>query len=62
MKSAESDMIKKTTTLVGFIGETKRTISEISLPAYTHGINLLEKFLIIDGDYIQHYNGKTLDS
>lgn len=46
----ESDMLKKTTTLVGFTGETKRTIGEISLPTYAQGVNLLEKFLIIDGD------------
>lgn len=39
--------MKRTTTLVGFSGETKRTIGEISLPMY---VNLLEKFSIIDGD------------
>ncbi|XP_074374437.1 uncharacterized protein LOC141714840 [Apium graveolens] len=46
----ESDMIKKSTTLVGFSGETKRTLGEITLPIYAQGVNLLEKFCIIDVD------------
>ncbi|XP_074377797.1 uncharacterized protein LOC141719326 [Apium graveolens] len=50
MDLAKSDMIKSTTTLVGFSGEKKRTIGEITLPTYAQGVNLLEKFLIIDGD------------
>lgn len=48
MGLAESDMIRKSTTLVGFSEKTKKTIGEISLPA--QGVNLLQKFLIIDGD------------
>ncbi|XP_074350042.1 uncharacterized protein LOC141689595 [Apium graveolens] len=47
---AESDMIKRSTTLVGFSGETKRTLGEITLPTYAQGVNLLEKFCIIDVD------------
>lgn len=47
---AESDMVRKSTTLVGFSGKTKTTIGEISLPTYAQGVNLLEKFLIIDGE------------
>ncbi|XP_074377826.1 uncharacterized protein LOC141719351 [Apium graveolens] len=46
----ESDMIKKLTTLVGFSGETKHTLGEITLPIYAQGVNLLEKFCIIDVD------------
>ncbi|XP_074336820.1 uncharacterized protein LOC141673994 [Apium graveolens] len=38
---AESDMLKRTTTLVGFSGETKRTMREIALPTYAQGVNLL---------------------
>lgn len=50
MGLAESDMVKRSTTLVGFSEETKRTSWEISLPPYAQGVNLLEKFLIIDYD------------
>ncbi|XP_074377880.1 uncharacterized protein LOC141719400 [Apium graveolens] len=44
----ERDIIKKYTTLVGFSGETKRTMGEITLPTYAQGINILENFCIID--------------
>ncbi|XP_074326783.1 uncharacterized protein LOC141664728 [Apium graveolens] len=50
MGLAESDMIKRSTTLVGFSGETKRTLGEITLSTYAQGVNLLEKFCIIDVD------------
>ncbi|XP_074337251.1 uncharacterized protein LOC141674442 [Apium graveolens] len=50
MGLAESDMLKRTTTLVGFSGETKRTMGEIALPIYAQGVNLLQKFVIIDYD------------
>ncbi|XP_074354097.1 uncharacterized protein LOC141693012 [Apium graveolens] len=50
MGLAKSDMIKKSMTLVGFSGETKRTLGEITLPTYTQGVNLLEKLCIIDVD------------
>lgn len=46
----ENDMTKKCTTLVGFSGETKRTIGKISLPTYAQVINLLQRFLVIDGE------------
>lgn len=48
MGLAKSDMVKKLITLVGFSGETKRTIGEISLPTYAQGVKFLQKFLIID--------------
>nr|XP_017245120.1 PREDICTED: uncharacterized protein LOC108216789 [Daucus carota subsp. sativus] len=50
MALEDSDMIKKPTTLVGFSGETKRTIGEITLPTYVKGVNILTKFLVIDCD------------
>ncbi|XP_074342102.1 uncharacterized protein LOC141679520 [Apium graveolens] len=50
MGLAESDMIKKSTTLVGLNGETKHILGEITLPTYAQGVNLLEKFCIIDVD------------
>ncbi|XP_017224963.1 uncharacterized protein LOC108201178 [Daucus carota subsp. sativus] len=50
MGLAESDMIKRSTTLVGFSGETKKTMGEITLPTYAQGVNVLTKFLIIDCD------------
>ncbi|XP_074351988.1 uncharacterized protein LOC141691146 [Apium graveolens] len=49
MGLTEGDMEKKHTTLVGFSGETNKIIGEIHLPTYAGGINLLQKFLIIDG-------------
>lgn len=50
MGLTESDMVKKSTTLLGFSGKINKTIGEISLPTYAQGLNLLEKFLIIDCD------------
>ncbi|XP_074342010.1 uncharacterized protein LOC141679407 [Apium graveolens] len=50
MVLAESDMIKKSTTLVGFSGETKRILGEITLPTYAQRVNLLEKFCIVEVD------------
>lgn len=39
MGLAESDMVKRSTTLVGFSSETKKTIGKISLLTYAHGLN-----------------------
>ncbi|XP_074342386.1 uncharacterized protein LOC141679925 [Apium graveolens] len=50
MGLADSDMIKKLTILVGFSGEKKCKLGEITLPTYAQGVNLLEKFCIIDVD------------
>ncbi|XP_021754941.1 uncharacterized protein LOC110720247 [Chenopodium quinoa] len=41
-------IINKLTMLVGFNGETKKTIGEITLPTYAKGINLQVMFLVID--------------
>ncbi|XP_074342482.1 uncharacterized protein LOC141680053 [Apium graveolens] len=62
MGLAESDMIKKSTTLVGFSGETKRTLGEITLPTYAQGVNLLEILYNRCRLDIQHNHGKALDS
>ena len=48
MGLTEADMVKKSTVLVGFSGEMKRTMGEISLPTYAQGINSLRKFLVIN--------------
>ena len=48
MGLTEVDMVKKSTVLVGFSGETKRTMGEISLPTYAQGMNSLQKFLVIN--------------
>ncbi|XP_021762647.1 uncharacterized protein LOC110727393 [Chenopodium quinoa] len=48
MNINEKDIINKSTMLVGFSGETKKTIREITLPTYAKGINLQVKFLVID--------------
>ncbi|XP_074342923.1 uncharacterized protein LOC141680652 [Apium graveolens] len=50
MGLAESDMLKKTTTLVGFSGEINRTMGKIVLPTYAQRVNLLKKFVILDCD------------
>ena len=50
MGLTEDDMVKRTTTLVGFSGETKRTVGEITLPTYAQGLNLLTKYVVLDGD------------
>lgn len=47
MGLSESGVVKKSTALVGFSGEAKNTIREISFRIYTEGINLQVKFLFI---------------
>ncbi|XP_074363343.1 uncharacterized protein LOC141703790 [Apium graveolens] len=54
MDLTEANIEKRFMTLVGFNGETKRTIGEIHLPTYAGGINLLQRFLVIDG--VSTYN------
>ncbi|KAH6780217.1 hypothetical protein C2S52_011454 [Perilla frutescens var. hirtella] len=48
MQVPEANIIKKWMTLIGFSGEHKATIDEITLPVYTEGVNLHTKFQIID--------------
>ena len=42
------DLVSNVTTLVGFSGETKRTMGEISLQVYAQGSMSYEKFAVID--------------
>ncbi|XP_021726860.1 uncharacterized protein LOC110694008 [Chenopodium quinoa] len=44
----EKNIINKSTMLVGFSGETKKTSGEITLATYAKGVNLQVKFLVID--------------
>ena len=48
MQAPEANIIKKTTTLIGFSGEQKTTLGEVTLPVYAEGINLYTKFSILD--------------
>ncbi|XP_021767502.1 uncharacterized protein LOC110731890 [Chenopodium quinoa] len=48
MNIDEKSIVNKSTMLVGFSGETKKTSGEITLATYTKGINLQVKFLVID--------------
>ena len=48
MQVPEANIVKKSMTLIGFSGEHKATIGEITLPVYTEGVNLHTKFQIID--------------
>lgn len=41
-------MVKKSTVLVGFSGEDKNTIGEISLPIYVEGVNTQVMFFVIE--------------
>jgi hypothetical protein len=44
----ESDIISRSSVLVGFSGETKNTVGDIKLPIYIEGVNSLQKFCVID--------------
>ncbi|CAA7061849.1 unnamed protein product [Microthlaspi erraticum] len=44
----ENALTRKSTPLVGFSGEVKQTIGEVTLPVYAGGINRQTKFLILD--------------
>ncbi|KAH6761645.1 hypothetical protein C2S52_019078 [Perilla frutescens var. hirtella] len=48
MQVEETDIVKRSTTLIGFSGEHKTTLGEITLPTYIEGLNLLTKFQVID--------------
>ncbi|XP_021727807.1 uncharacterized protein LOC110694911 [Chenopodium quinoa] len=51
MNIDEKNIVNKSTMLVGFSGETKKTSGEITLVTYAKGINLQVKFLVIDTLY-----------
>ncbi|KAG7547449.1 Aspartic peptidase domain superfamily [Arabidopsis suecica] len=44
----EVGLTRKSTPLVGFSGEVKQTIGEVTLPVYAGGINKHTKFLVVD--------------
>ncbi|VVB04402.1 unnamed protein product [Arabis nemorensis] len=44
----EEELTRKSTSLIGFSGEVKQTVGEVTLPVYTGGVNRQTKFLIVD--------------
>ncbi|XP_074302796.1 uncharacterized protein LOC141635051 [Silene latifolia] len=48
MKIDEEKIIKKSSVLIGFSGETKNTLGEINLPTYVEGIASYERFRVMD--------------
>jgi len=42
------NLIQKTTTLVGFSGEAKQSLGEITLPTYVQGVTSYETFVVVD--------------
>ncbi|XP_056690256.1 uncharacterized protein [Spinacia oleracea] len=44
----EKNIVRRSTVLVGFSGESLRTVGEISLPTYTEGVNIMTKFNVVD--------------
>ncbi|KAJ0525835.1 putative retrotransposon gag domain, aspartic peptidase domain superfamily [Helianthus annuus] len=44
----ESDIIPRSSVLVGFSGETKKTLGDIKLPIYVEGLHNYQKFCVID--------------
>ncbi|KAI3807551.1 hypothetical protein L1987_23481 [Smallanthus sonchifolius] len=44
----DSEIISKSSVLVGFSGKVKNTVGEIKLPIYIEGVNSIQKFCVID--------------
>ncbi|XP_010677959.1 uncharacterized protein LOC104893542 [Beta vulgaris subsp. vulgaris] len=44
----ERDVIRKSTILFGFSGESKHTMGEVMLPTFAKGVNMPTKFYVID--------------
>ncbi|KAF5773503.1 putative retrotransposon gag domain, aspartic peptidase domain superfamily [Helianthus annuus] len=44
----ESDITPRSSVLVGFSGETKKTLGDIKLPIYVEGLHNYQKFCVID--------------
>ena len=44
----ENKIVKKSTSLVGFSGESKKSVGEISLPVYIDAATSLERFCVLD--------------
>ena len=45
MDILESDIVQRSSVLVGFSGETKITLGDIKLPIYIEGVNYVKKIL-----------------
>ncbi|XP_074300983.1 uncharacterized protein LOC141632326 [Silene latifolia] len=54
MKIKEDQITKNSSVLVGFSGETKRTLGEIYLPTYVEGLASYERFGVLD--FLSSYN------
>ena len=48
MRLTESNITRRSISLVGFSGESKNTVGETVLPIYIEGVNLYTKFVILD--------------
>ena len=48
MNIPDSKIIRRSSVLVGFSGETKNTIGEIKLPIYIEGVNSIQRFCVVD--------------
>ncbi|KAM0050395.1 putative aspartic peptidase domain superfamily [Helianthus debilis subsp. tardiflorus] len=48
MGISESDIIPRSSVLVGFSGETKNTLGDIKLPIFVEGLHNYQKFCVID--------------
>ncbi|KAK9050700.1 hypothetical protein SSX86_030330 [Deinandra increscens subsp. villosa] len=44
----KTEIVARSSVLVGFSGETKSTIGDIRLPLYKEGVNSMQKFCVID--------------
>ncbi|XP_021845352.2 uncharacterized protein [Spinacia oleracea] len=44
----EKNNVRRSTVLVGFSGESLRTVGEISLPTYVEGVYIMTKFNVVD--------------
>jgi len=54
MNIPESEIVSKSSVLVGFSGETKSTVGDIKLPVYVEGVNSIQRFYVIDS--LSYYN------
>lgn len=48
MQNPDREIVRRVTTLVGFSGEPKQTLGEISRVVYAEGLNMTTKFQVID--------------
>jgi len=48
MNNPESEIVPRSSVLVGFSGETKNMLGDIKLPIYIEGVNTMQNFYVID--------------